>query len=307
MLSDKLYCRVKTCLATYGITTKQQIAPGEMADGMCLATRRNQRLVIKIGFSELGKHEIRQNLQGYKNLDLIGANSLIPNTLEFYEHDQILFLVMSDCGMSFREMLVSEKQPAKLFQRLIGELLPIYQSTEREAVAALDSLSFTRNFLAEQYRQFLLPEFQEESTDELVNRLLAINLEIFRPARACFATFDLTPSSVFLCGDGLRFTDPQPLVVGIPIIDLACFAGVCRDSQKLPGSAEGYAQLERYALTDITAIVGLSRDLARKLFVLGRALQCALSSRFSIGRDDNKAREMYFSSLEHLRNFLDNS
>jgi len=102
----------------------------------------------------------------------------------------------------------------------------------------------------------------------------------------------------------LRYADPLPNLLGIPVIDLACFAGVARDAYHLPGSRLGYMVLRKLALWEVPKIIGLGSEECARLFFFGRALQCSLSSRFRIEKDFLAAEKFYRKSKFFLGKFL---
>lgn len=93
-------------------------------------------------------------------------------------------------------------------------------------------------------------------------------------------------------------------MVGIPIIDMACFSGVCKDAYELPGARAGYNILHRFAASAVSDIISFDHTKAEKLFVFGQALQCALSARFRINSEQAKARVLFDLSCRHARSFL---
>jgi hypothetical protein len=115
---------------------------------------------------------------------------------------------------------------------------------------------------------------------------------------SAFACWDLTPEDLFIVNGVLKYPDPKASLRGIPIIDLACFGGVCRDSYKLKGSTEAYKTIEAFATGEVAHMFDVNTTDARKLFSLGRALQSALTSRFAI--DLEKARASASNSKAYL-------
>lgn len=121
----------------------------------------------------------------------------------------------------------------------------------------------------------------------------------------CFSSFDFTPEDVFVSEAAIKYADPVTSVVGIPIIDLACFSGVARDAYQLPGSAEGHDILYSYAIEHVSSILGINSTEAIRIWHFGRALQCALSARFRIDSDEGKSMSLTQLSEDHLRMFLE--
>lgn len=118
---------------------------------------------------------------------------------------------------------------------------------------------------------------------------------------SCFASFDFTPEDVFLSTDGLKYVDPKKSLLGIPIIDMACFGGVAKDAFALPGPVEGYDILKNFAINDISSLLKIDKTTAEAIFYLGRALQMALSSRFRLKTEADKSHQFFEKSCGYCR------
>ena len=109
---------------------------------------------------------------------------------------------------------------------------------------------------------------------------------------------------MFVHGEKIRYADPRPGLVGVPIIDLACFAGVSLCAYALPGAEEGYAILKAMACEFVADLLHLPRNQAERLFAFGRALQSAHSARFRVEKNPDLAREFAKESIRFLDAFL---
>lgn len=120
----------------------------------------------------------------------------------------------------------------------------------------------------------------------------------------CFSTFDFTPEDVFVAASTLKYVDPKPGQLGVPILDLACFAGVARDAHKLPGAEAGYDTLRAFALLEVADLLDIKRDQGELLFGLGRALQLGLSGFFRLESEPAVARRMIMTGQTLVRKLL---
>lgn len=287
---------------SFDIILGDQLTLGNICKSVFRARRGDNHLVVKIGFTDIEKREIEFNRQGYEKMREIGASNLIPSPLEFISIGEVSLIVMQDCGLDFWHAVHEANDPARLYRRLTEELTAVYRQTlhsSDEAVAVLNSL---KQRLIEQYLNYLFPVFGQRK--DLLRSLEAASMDSYRPGYICFSSFDFTPEDVFLTQEGLKFADPLPDVVGIPVIDMACFSGVCRDAYELLGAREGYNILHRFAVSIVPDIISLDRAKAKKLFAFGRALQCVLSARFRINREQVKARALFNLSCRHVQSFL---
>lgn len=290
----------------YGIIFGEQLTLGNVCKSVYRGRFSGEDVVVKIGISGLEQEEIRKNVLGYQEMISIGAKSLIPDPLKCFSVRDSSVIIMQDCGLDFWHAVQQSSRPVTLYERLAEKLKLAYRETKNNAQKAIESLEEIRTRLLEQYDKYLFPAFSESFDTQHIVDFEKQNLGKFLPQYSCFSTFDFTPEDVFLSSFGLKYADPQPGLLGIPAIDLACFAGVARDAYDLPGSKEGYEILKALAIYELPQIIGLDSVMCNKVFLLGRSLQCALSSRFRIGEDFQKAKILYRKSEFFLERFLGN-
>ena len=103
---------------------------------------------------------------------------------------------------------------------------------------------------------------------------------------------EFLPEHVYASQGRLFVIDPKgkDMVLGLPQIDLAMFSVLCSDVYKLPSGEKGEIILKN--LSDkISVQQGLSQRDAGILWLLGRAMQYSLSSRFRIDKELERAVE----------------
>jgi len=120
------------------------------------------------------------------------------------------------------------------------------------------------------------------------------------PRYATFSSWDFTPENVYLTKSGTRYVDPHTEVIGMPIIDLACFAGTARDAHNLPDSAWGYTLLKSFALIEVANLMQITAAEAEKIFRIGRILQCIMSSIVRVNTDEQHATQLFHQASYHL-------
>lgn len=302
---EKLSMVLKSLKNEQGIALGEQLTLGNVCKSIYRGEMSGEKVVIKIGITESEQEEIRRNILGYQEMKMIGAQAVIPQSLQRITVLDLPVIIMEDCGLDFWHAVQQSHNPASLYERLAQELLSLYNATKSSAEKAVVSLESIRERLVRQYDQCLFHSFLHDGTDELlVDRFRREDLGKYLPKHSCFASFDFTPEDVFVSSSGLRYADPLPNLLGIPVIDLACFAGVARDAYHLPGSKFGYVVLRKLALQEVPRIIGLGFEECSHLFFLGKALQCSLSSRFRIEKDFLMAEKFYCKSKFFLRKFL---
>lgn len=265
------------------------------------AQQADTALVIKVGLSERAAQEVRMNQKGYENLKLIGASLLIPEPLQFVELHGVPIIIMGNCGEDFYHTVHRAPKPLKFYEYLTNHMEHVYHATLTTAISALPGLETLRERLIRQYVVHLggLADLA------LIEKLRSVSLAPFAPPMVCFSTFDFTPEDVFVTARSVKYVDPLPENLGVPIFDLACFAGVARDAHNLPGSIEGYETLEHYACKELPSLLNLSPQAASSIFAFGRALQMSLSARFRIKTEPEKAKQFAKQSMDFLREVLE--
>lgn len=265
---------------------QEQILVGENCKTVFRARHHDGRsLIVKIGFGEWAKKEVEANWRGYAQLRKIGAGDLIPNLLERHEIKGVPCLLMDDCGPNFIDAIKLSAQPANCFSRLLQSMENIYRASLSVEPPVL-AIRATRDLVVEQWTGYL----EDLVPPTLIARFRVIDFQAFGSMRSCFSTFEFKPDDLFLTEQGVKKVDPVRDNLGCPAVDLACFAGVCRDAYRLPGSHGGYRLFHRFATEKLPQIIGGSRVTLEVAFSLGRSLQCALSARFRRGPYPDQGR-----------------
>lgn len=292
---------VSKILAVGGVSLEKKFTTGNSG---CFVGKiidaEGKSLVIKIPVNENSRQEIQENIQGYISLRQQGLQELLPETIRVKSFNSSNYLITTYLGNDFAYRAQNEPHPETLYQELIAQLFPIYKKTLREnSVDTEMFFRFIKNKLKKNFINHILPS--EIVTKEELKDFLDIDISKLVSKRSCFAVFDFTPEDIYLQNGSLKYPDPKQNVRGNPIIDIACFAGVSRDVLNLPGSNDGYRMLQDFALDDVGSLFSLNKEQSEKIFNLGRALQCSLSSRFRVDSEPAKARAFALQSLKYLR------
>jgi len=284
----------------HGVICDERLTLGNVVSTVFRATQGVQRLVVKIGLTEFALREVEKNIAGYDEMRAIGAQELLPNPLiTTISYEGIPLILMEDCGLDFWHATQVAEHPVMLYEYLIGHMRGIYERTRRAAVDR-QYLEPLRLRLLEQYRVHLLTLINEE----LIERLEKLKSETVAISTVCFSSFDFTPEDVFVTERGVKYLDPLPGILGMPAIDLACFAGVARDVYDLPGANEGYDFIYKFVESELPILLDCGVANARQHFLFGRALQCALSARFRMEHERERAALLAKQSETFLSQFL---
>lgn len=264
------------------------------------ANKLGQSLVVKIGLTSEAKREVLMNQEGYRGIREIGADKYLPHPCIIAKFRGVPILIMENCGENFFEMIKRANVPGTAYDNLAGELMCLYRATSRSDwhEKIIENLLLIGTELEKQFRRHL-SFFEPFATSEHLFESIKRRFSLISVSSGCFACWDFTPEDIFLAPDGLKIIDPPGIVFGLPIVDLACFAGVARDVYGLPGAEHGYRRLYKLS-REVGAMLGISSADSKMLFNLGRALQCSLSSRFQIAKDPARAKKFFLMAKRFI-------
>lgn len=182
---------------------------------------------------------------------------------------------------------------------MIVELEKVYKQSLQQSNNGKEMIEAVLDKIVEQYKEYLQQPL--DPTSSLLDRLEF--LKRFFPVDeikfCCFSNWDFTPEDTYLLDGGLKYSDPHAEVLGIPIVDMACFAGVLI-AYELFSAEKGYNLLQEFAMNRVSPILSIPKPLARRLFSLGRVLQCFLSARFRMNSNPDQAQKLFREAKKHL-------
>lgn len=275
---------------------------GNVCDAVYL-TRNSQGvlLVLKLGTTEKSIKEIAMNIRGYNKLIALGLNWFIPGLIAYHLDPKVSWILMEYCGEDFITKIKKSSDPILMYRKLIQDLSRVYGQSLKQGPEGRDSVASVIKKVEEQYYKYIGPVFDPQGRIQITQVEKAMGLP--RVTSCCFSNWDFTPDDVYLTEQGIKYSDPHDEVLGIPIMGLACFAGVAK-VYDLPCWQEGYEIIMNYAVTDVARILSLPQEIAENIFSLGRLLQCFLSARFRIQSDPKKALQAFEEAQKYLENIL---
>ncbi|MBI2642256.1 MAG: hypothetical protein HYW97_00180 [Candidatus Wildermuthbacteria bacterium] len=277
-----------------GLTLDTQLTLGNVCEFVFRGHRADgSSAILKVGTDQASKDEIAENLSGYRSMDALGVSQLAPRVFSTQTTGDAHYILMEDCGDDFYTQAKKSLAPEDLYTTLAAAMGSIYEQTLRPSNAGKQMVMVVVALVGEQYKNYLQKAFDPMRLITAQLAQLVSTFEATPLTHACFANWDFTPEDVYLQRNQVRYSDPKDSVLGLPTIDLACFAGVSRDVYHLPGSDKGYAQLERLATRQVAQLFSITQWDAEKYFALGRLLQSFLSARVRIQNDPNQAHKFY--------------
>ena len=260
---------------------------------------QGRSLVLKVAITKNSIAEIARNRKGYKKLEECGLKWFIPQILFTKVDENFAVMLMEYCGENFLNQIRKAENPLGFYAYLIDELTKVYTQSKQKGKEGEQMISSVIAMIKELYEGHISAHLDKSRF--LAERVARIEscIDLSHLDFCCFSSWDFTPENIFLTPNGLKYIDPHENVLGIPIIDMACFAGLIK-VYDLPQSKEGYSMLREFALTKILSILNIPEKLAYKLFFLGRVLQCFLSAKFRVNSNLNQARKIFLEGKMFL-------
>ena len=244
-------------------------------------------LILKVGETPLGVEEIRKNCAGYAAIRELGLGRLIPEISSWSVGEREAFILMEHCGNDFVTESRRLSDPEAMYRQLVDLLRDVYQySIAMRRRGGGRTVLVAKQRIATLYSQQLGPVLDRQGHHApLIERVQKVAIEA--GPLSCFASWEFAPRNVFLSDGRLKFADPNWVVTGLPIIELAMFAGMARDNMHLPGSDLGYQVIEDFAVCELSELLRIEHRDAQKTFWIGRALQCLLGARNRLSKFGN--------------------
>lgn len=295
-MSDKI---IEVC-KRHGLTTVRKLSLGNVCDSVYMVVDTdNRQLVLKMGTESDAITEIRMNKSGYDNMDKCGLEFFRPEIVAYEDKMDYAMLLMEYCGEDFFTHVKKVDNPLSQYVQLTSAMEDVYHKSLQRGHKGKEMVIAVINKAKEQYENHVYMHLdpgrsEAEKIDKIDHCIDTGILKYY-----CFSNWDFTPEDAYLTSDGVKYSDPHEDILGIPIVDMACFAGVAR-AYNLPGAVDGYKIMKEFATNKISFMIGVDRHLALKLFFLGRLLQCLLSSRFRIKTDPIKAKAIFAEGKSYL-------
>jgi len=289
-----------------GLVIQERFTLGNICEGVYKVINKTGReLVLKVGNTQRSIAEIVKNSIGYRRLQEAGLNWFIPETVYFELEDEFAVILMEYCGEDFLTQIRKSDNPIRLYNNLTFELDKLYRQSKREGEQGRDMVISVIDKAKEQYEKYVCRRLDQKRIlgNKLQQKVDLFIAEIDNIKFCCFSNWDFTPEDVYLTPEGVKYSDPHEDVFGIPIIDMACFAGVVK-AHNLPEADEGYKIIEKFAINKIPTILCVSQELAYRLFCLGRLLQCFLSIRFRIDTKPEQAKNLFAEAQKYLEKII---
>lgn len=281
------------------LSVVSQFTEGANNDGTYLVTdSTGSEKVLKVALSQHALEEIIMNMKGYEALRACDLESFIPGNIELETDEASAFLLMDYCGNNFLTTIKNTSDPIGVYQHLADELRKVYIKSRCKNAEGIMFLNSIFQWINETYQTYLRDEFDTEGT---VLPLLSTMQQSFEKQtfeHVCFSNWDFTPEDVYLTPQGLKYSDPHEIVLGIPIIDMTCFSALVI-LYNLPEKESGFEILMKLVRNDIPQILGISSVQASALHALGKVLQRFLSSRFRISNRDS-ARKLFQEGVGYI-------
>lgn len=278
-----------------------------------VVVRRGRLEVLKIGKDDISagstinaklhlSNEVDRNIEGYRQMKEIGASDLVPD-YDLFKIDHLTFLLMEHLGDNLEVIMRSDPAGG---QHLLGVLSNTLSGVYRATASPFDRkgeefLKMVAEIGTTVYGNVLQSRGLLDSSLERAGSVL---LKLPRPEKQSLAIFDFQPSNIFVRDvtgpNRVKLIDPKELVIGLPMIDIACLTGVLL--YKGLSTPDNCRPLINMVLETGIEVLGCRREIVEQYFYFGRAIQLGLSATFNESLPLNQRREMAFTGLSIIKN-----
>ena len=289
----------------YDLNIQEQFLLGNICKTIFRVINKDSReLVLKVGNTEQTINEIVQNKIGYERLQQQGLQWFIPEILAVeISENNFAFMLMEYCGPDILTQLKKSSDPICIYNQLITQLEKVYGQSLQQSSNGKEMIEVILDKVVEQYEKYIQKPLDPMNSLSNQLQLLRRSFPVNEIKFCCFSNWDFTPEDTYLLNGGLKYSDPHAEVLGIPIIDMACFAGVLI-AYEISSVVEGYNLIQKFAINRIPHILSISKPLACRLFSLGRVLQCFLSARFRMDSNPSQAQKLFCEAKNHLEKVI---
>ncbi len=269
----------------YELFFQRNLKLGCNSDIICIAINKDGlKFVIKVAKTKNSIAEIRMNNIGYEKLRECGLNFFIPKVIACEFGNDYAFMIMEYLGPNFLCQVRNSENPLKLYLSLIDSLEKVYSVSCKADIEGNRAIELFIKKTIELYEKYVCPKLDKNRQMFSMLQQIYLSINVYPITFCCFSNWDFTPEDVYLTNTGVKYSDPHDDVLGIPIIDMACFGGLIR-LYDLPQSNEGYKEFKKFATNKVAEILHIPTCQAKKIFYLGRLFQCFMSIRFRYESD----------------------
>ncbi len=257
----------------------------------------DQSLVLKFASDEMGHEEIKSNLQGYSQIREIGLINFIPKIFEENIQKNCSYILMEDCGDSLAAQLLDTAEYCFPIAQFCKEMFDIYSRSNFSGPQGMNYISTRIKAVKHLYEDV---KMHLNGSEELKHFVQGMDMNLSAQINFySFSSWDFMPGNIFVNEHGIKFIDPTASVVGMPIIDLACFAGVLKDLYQ----RDHVEEIRLFCHEELAKLYNLSDKNVRKIFCLGQIIQTLLHFRSISGSELENSRYTerlyeYFCILE---------
>jgi len=277
----------------YGLLLQGNLELGCNSDAVCIAINNSgSKFVIKAAKTDHSIAEIRMNSVGYNNLRKCGLDFFIPEIFAYESGENYAFMIMEYLGPNFLYQAKHSENPIELYLSLIDSLKKVYRASLKMGLEGSEAIKSFIVKTIEVYEKYVRTSLDKEAQIFPLLQQMHLSIDISSINFYCFSNWDFTLEDVYLTKKGVKYSDPHADILGIPIIDMACFGGLIK-LYGLPHGDDGYKEFKKFAVGGVAEILHISTGQAEKIFYLGRLFQCFMSISFRHKKNPDQAMTIF--------------
>ncbi|GBE17327.1 hypothetical protein BMS3Abin15_01168 [bacterium BMS3Abin15] len=288
----------------YNLLVQENLKLGYNSDSVCIAVNKNgDKVVVKAAKTKNAIAEIRMNSTGYDNLRKCGLDFFIPEIFAYESSDDYAFIVMEYLGSNFLYQAEHSENPLEFYMSLMDSLEKVYRVSLKMGAEGHEAVESFIGKTIEIYEKYVCPNLDKERQIFPLLQRMYLSINIPSVVFCCFSNWDFTLEDVYLTNAGVKYSDPHADVLGIPIIDMACFGGLIK-LYGLPCSDEGYEEFKKFATGAVAEILRIPTGQAEKIFYLGKLFQCFMSIRFRYEKNPEQTKTIFAEAKEVIEKII---
>lgn len=277
----------------YSLKVQENLELGCNSDIVCIAVNESgDRVVVKAAKTENSIAEIKMNSVGYDNIRKCGLEFFIPEIFAYESNKDYAFMIMEYLGPNFLYQAKHSENSQELYLSLMDSMEKVYRESLKKGVDGGASVKSFIDRTIEIYNKYVHPNLDKDGEMLILLQKIYLSINASSINFCCFSNWDFTLEDVYLTKTGVKYSDPHDDILGVPIIDMACFGGLVK-LYGLPDGDSGYEYFKKFATGTVAEILHIPTGQAEKIFYLGKLFQCFMSIRFRYEKNPEQAKMIF--------------
>ncbi len=261
--------------------------------------------VAKVSSRDDANREIADNRLGYESIAAEGAQSLLPDFIEYRAFDQREVIILTDLGSDITHRDRQNDLSAADYTSFTNTLKNVVLGSIR---SGNEILLHEKGLLAVHEQIKYWGDKIAVSDSQYYKDFADVDISALCSNKTSVAVMDFTPDNVFFYNSKISYIDPwrQTTYRGSFIPSLSQFMTLAVEVYRLPGAIRARHDFEK-CISELGALLDLTPDQIKGQYQLGEILQYLLSASVRMETDATQAQvyiERAFNGVGELRDTI---